>query len=230
MTLKAKVETMKSKLEKWFESKSIKERLWILGSILVALIVTHMLMTFSLSKFEVLFETGYMTALLMYCLYYGFWLGFLATIIPQIRPFTYTNMALKWLVVLIALVTLTRILPITGMTNTDKTVQPHTVYVTYSDKCPYCKISESNMRHAVNLYNATHTKTVKVVDIEKDTKLAKSVKQYIQKKGTVIVFGEKADQYNSYQVVYTLSDLEGNPVRATPNHIYRYLVELSTRD
>lgn len=221
---------MKSKLEKWFESKSRKEQLWILFSGPVAMLVSHMLMTYSLSKLELLFGTGYMTALVMYCIYYGFWLAFIATIFPQIKPLTDTNTVLKWFVALACIITVGNILPLPHLTNTNREARPNTVYVTHSDKCPYCKISETNMRLAVNMYNATHMKHVKVVDIEKDTKLANSVKQHVQKKGTVIVFGDKVDQYNSYQVVYTLSDLEGNPVKATPNHVYRYLVELSNRD
>lgn len=105
--------------------------------------------------------------------------------------------------------------------NTSKEHQSNITYVTYSPTCPYCEIAHTNMLRAVAVYNATHGDTIRLINVDKSTKVTKDVLDYIQYKGTIIRFnGNKATQSQ-----YTLGNSKG-PVNPSAAYIYKELTSI----
>lgn len=102
-------------------------------------------------------------------------------------------------------------------------MKPGVVYVTYSPKCNFCKKAEPARNAAVNLYNNTHTKQVKTVNIDENTKLAKDIKKHLKYKGMFIVQTDKNKRLITTTKPYTTGiKKNGKVTPAEPNHKATY--------
>lgn len=111
------------------------------------------------------------------------------------------------------------IFPLTFLTPSATSINKNNVtYITYSPTCPYCELAHRSMLRAVNVYNATHIDTIKLINIDKNTKVSNEIKDYIQYKGTIIRFNHGKIS----QTQYTLGDSKG-PVKPSASYIYNEL-------
>lgn len=115
--------------------------------------------------------------------------------------------------------------PVT-ITTPDTEMKPNTTYITFSDDCPYCQISKSNMTRAVRMFNLTHS-NVKIVNISSNSNLAKELNKHIQSQGVILKTQKSTKEFN--QVTYPLMDAEGKPKEASSEYIYELLVEYSNK-
>lgn len=139
-------------------------------------------------------------------------------------PMSYLDIYGKWIAIGMVVFTFLRVAPIPFETLS-RSIQPGQTYMTYSDDCPYCEISKTNSLMALKLYNHVHNGNIKLVNIDGHSELAKELRNYVKTKGTIIRF-VNVDKYGSKQLVYTLSDTSGNPVEASPDHVYKMFEEI----
>lgn len=109
------------------------------------------------------------------------------------------------------------ITPINYQSGANTKYVQDTTYITYDMKCPYCKKAHSQMIAATNLYNQTHKKQIKIVDIRKDTELAKTLKTKINYKGTII------DTKTGKQSTYTLKNAKNDPDVPSIGYVWEIL-------
>lgn len=101
------------------------------------------------------------------------------------------------------------------------------IYVTHNTECEYCNVSKESMLRAVRAYGQGHPTKVRVVNLHNDTKLAKKLDEMVDHYGSIV----KIDKDGTlHETMYTLSDLDGNPVPNTPGDIYERMVKVSKND
>ena len=101
--------------------------------------------------------------------------------------------------------------------NESKEMEKGVIYVTYHDECEYCKASYKNMLKATTIYANTHFKSIRVVNLNKDTELAKQLTEKLDHYGSVAYL---KDDGTLHEIAYTIGDKDGNPLPNSANDIY----------
>lgn len=101
--------------------------------------------------------------------------------------------------------------------NESKEMEKGVIYITYHDECEYCKASYKNMLKATTIYANTHFKSIRVVNLNKDTELAKQLTEKLDHYGSVAYL---KDDGTLHEIAYTIGDKDGNPLPNSANDIY----------
>lgn len=96
-------------------------------------------------------------------------------------------------------------------------IQNDTVYVAYSPKCKYCVAANSNLTKAVSIYNATHTRNVRVVNMEKKSQTVTDILEYVDRVGTLIYIDNTGKAHTDF---YTLGKGD-TPIEPPVDYIYQ---------
>ena len=104
-----------------------------------------------------------------------------------------------------------------------KGVQEDVIYLTYNHDCEYCKKSYDAVKRSAFVYNSSHPVTkVQIVNLKDNTRLAHDLSDSLEHYGTI----SKATKKDLYEIGYSLSDSEGNPISNTPDYLYDKILEL----
>lgn len=108
-------------------------------------------------------------------------------------------------------------------TNEVETISGDNIYIAYAPSCSYCRIAHEPALTAMRVYNASHMKAVRFVNLDKDTPASRELVKHIDKKGSIVAYykGEAASG------MYTLKSPEGKPVKPSPQFVYEQLQEVS---
>lgn len=101
--------------------------------------------------------------------------------------------------------------------NESQEMEKGIIYVTYHDECEYCNASYKNMLKATTIYANTHFKSIRVVNLNKDTVLAKQLTEKLDHYGSVAYM---KDDGTLHEIAYTIGDKDGNPLPNSANDIY----------
>lgn len=101
--------------------------------------------------------------------------------------------------------------------NESQEMEKEVIYVTYHDECEYCNASYKNMLKATTIYANTHFKSIRVVNLNKDTVLAKQLTEKLDHYGSVAYM---KDDGTLHEIAYTIGDKDGNPLSNSANDIY----------
>lgn len=101
--------------------------------------------------------------------------------------------------------------------NESQEMEKGIIYVTYHNECEYCNASYKNMLKATTIYANTHFKSIRVVNLNKDTVLAKQLTEKLDHYGSVAYM---KDDGTLHEIAYTIGDKDGNPLPNSANDIY----------
>lgn len=176
---------------------------------------------------------SYMFALQIFFLkaiYFGYLIGwviqYLLPLIPFVKikiPIKAPTLALSFFIASVVFINVPQLLP--SMEGNEKgLVQENQIYVTYDHDCEYCKASYNAVKKASFIYNQSKLSgKVQLVNLKHDTGVATSLRQTLNRKGTV----SKINRKGIYMHRYSIGDTNENPISNTPTYIYEKIQELN---
>lgn len=105
--------------------------------------------------------------------------------------------------------------------NPNTSIQPNTTYLTYSPKCEYCQAAHDATADANAIYDSTHFKDLKVVNLDKDTRLARQLKNIVPHTGSIVHIDKNGNP--DAPMTYTTGTDKG-PTKPTANYVYWVMV------
>lgn len=105
-----------------------------------------------------------------------------------------------------------------------KTYQDNQIYLSYSPNCKYCTKAKRSVNKAVKMYNTTHKRHVKLINLaDEDNPLVQKAGNYIQYNGSIFKIKPNGD---STVVLYAASPL-GKIKDPGPSEIYKKIIQVA---
>lgn len=108
---------------------------------------------------------------------------------------------------------------VTPTSNGRQHLMTDNTYVTFLPACPYCRKAHTNIKRAVNVYNLTHIRQLKFVNLAGSDELASAARHVVIHKGEILRINHRAQMTH---VTYTIGNAKG-PLTPSTSYLYHLL-------